>query len=178
MGVLSWLANTATSATLDVVLAKVLENYDKFSKTEVGKKTIESLTTGQARDKVWAFIIKMSNSSDSKEAAAADKLIDRQEKRQNAIPPYRHGDEETYMRILAYLYASFASDVEGLKTLLIILGGMDEEKFNTVIRGFDNDKVRQYALRIWSEAVATYQRFDAAGKRHRDQLLESWNYRI
>ena len=177
MGFSSWLADTATFATLDAVLAKVIESYDRFSKTEVGKKTIESLTMGQARDKIWTFVIKMSNSQDPKEAAAGNKLIDWQERRQKAKPPYRHGDEETFMRILAYLYESFVSDkgldAEGLKTLLILLGGMDDKEFDIVIEGFNNDKFRQHALRIWDTTVATYKRFNSAGECIRRHLLRS-----
>ncbi|MDE2144523.1 MAG: hypothetical protein KGJ01_00925 [Patescibacteria group bacterium] len=205
MSLLSWLGNAATSAGLDTLFLKLYENYSKNADVRTAvhvgaKSAYEKLTTGQARDRVWSFVLvdlpKVLPGGDT----ASKALIERQRLRQYVLPreyppktplkgiPYKHGDEEALLRILTYIYNScpkdkdkdgniISVDSDKLSAILIVLGNMPDAEFDTVIEGFDNDRVRQLALRYWFEAATVtksiYRRFNTAGERWRDSLIRN-----
>lgn len=191
MSLFSWVGNTATSALLD---AGFLKLYERFSANEGIRKGVTNvtnwLTKDNSRDKVWSFVLVDLPAASESGEAASKKIVARQKLRQHTAnrtygshSPYRHGDEDKLLEILAVIYASCADEKgqvkkEELTKVLTALGNMADKSFDTVIEGFDNDRMIQKLLRVWNEATALYQRFNKSGERQRDQLLRHWNYRI
>ncbi|MCL5006578.1 MAG: hypothetical protein M1153_00300 [Patescibacteria group bacterium] len=185
MSLLSWLGNAVTSGVLDAFFLKLYERYDKNAGAKAGvKKVTDFLTKEEKRGKVWSFVVVTLPTKGPEAKTASERLVHRQRMRQHTErrtyephAPYQHGDEDKLLETLEVIYDSCVDDgkkvnEEQLATILTVLGRMSDDEFDTVIEGFDNDRARQYALRVWNESLKLYQRFNEAGGRWQQKLID------